>query len=230
MQANIEAKVTEIVFIIDRSGSMCGLEQDTIGGYNSFLEKQRQGEGKALISTVLFDHEMKVLHDRVDMAKVELLTPADYQPRGCTALLDAVGGAIHHMGNVHKYARKEDVPEKTIFVIITDGYENASKHYTYKRVQQMIARQKERYGWEFVFLGANMDAAKEAERFGISADRAMSYKNDSVGVSLNYEVLGDAMCCMRRMAMDDTIPPTSADEAFAKMRQRIDDDVKKRGK
>ena len=223
-------KVTEIVFIIDRSGSMSGLEQDTIGGYNSFLKKQREVEGKALISTVLFDHEMLVLHDRVDMDKVELLTEKDYEPRGCTALLDAVGGAIHHIGNVHKYARREDVPVKTIFVIITDGHENASNRYTYKKVQQMIERQKSRYDWEFVFLGANMDAAKEAERFGISRSRAMSYKNDGVGVGLNYTVLSDAMCSLRHMVNEDLDACEEADKAFSKMSQRVAEDVQKRGK
>lgn len=223
-------KVTEIVFIIDRSGSMSGLEQDTIGGYNSFLKKQREVEGKALISTVLFDHEMLVLHDRVKMDEVPLLTEKDYEPRGCTALLDAVGGAIHHIGNVHKYARREDVPAKTIFVIITDGHENASNHYTYQKVQQMIERQKGKYGWEFVFLGANMDAAKEAERFGISRSRAMSYKNDSVGVGLNYSVLSEAVCSLRSMVTNEMSEDEEADVAFAKMSKRIAEDVQKRGK
>ncbi|MDY4920674.1 MAG: vWA domain-containing protein [Phascolarctobacterium sp.] len=228
----MENKVTEIVFVIDRSGSMTGLESDTIGGYNSFLNKQKQGEGEALISTVLFDHEMLVLHDRVNIKDVELLTDADYEPRGCTALLDAVGGAIHHIGNVHKYARKEDVPAKTIFVIITDGMENASKRYSYKRVQQMIERQKERYGWEFVFLGANMDAAKEAGHFGISAKRAMTYRNDSRGVKNNYEELSQMMFCVRSCAaapcasMDDE----SMDKAFTQMKERIESDAKKRSK
>ena len=229
----VNERVTEIVFVIDRSGSMSGLEEDTIGGYNSFLKKQREVEGRALISTVLFDHEMLVLHDRVEMDAVPLLTAADYQPRGCTALLDAVGGAIHHIGNVHKYARREDVPAKTILVIITDGYENASKRYTYKRVQQMIERQRSKYDWEFVFLGANMDAAKEAERFGIRRSRAMSYKNDGAGVGLNYTVLSEAMCSLRKMVNEDNEAVDRdelADAAFGRMSERIAEDVKKRGK
>ena len=158
--------MTELVFILDRSGSMSGLEKDTIGGFNSMLEKQRKEPGDAVVSTVLFDNETEVIHDRVVIADVPNLTDKEYFVRGCTALLDAVGGAIQHIGNVHKYARKEDVPEKTLFIITTDGMENASHHYTYDKVRNMIERQKERYGWEFLFLGANIDAAAEAKRFG----------------------------------------------------------------
>lgn len=159
--------MTELVFILDRSGSMSGLEKDIIGGFNSMLEKQRKEPGDAVVSTVLFDNETEVIHDRVVIADVPNLTDKEYFVRGCTALLDAVGGAIQHIGNVHKYARKEDVPEKTLFIITTDGMENASHHYTYDKVRNMIERQKERYGWEFLFLGANIDAAAEAKRFGI---------------------------------------------------------------
>ena len=150
--------LTEIVFILDRSGSMEGLEKDTIGGYNSFLQKQKKVDSEAYISTVLFDTGITVLHDRQNIKDVKLLTDDDYVPGGLTALLDAVGGAIKHIGNIHKYARKEDVPEKTIFVIITDGMENASRRYTYSDVQNLIENQKEKYGWEFLFLGANIDA------------------------------------------------------------------------
>ena len=157
--------MTELVFILDRSGSMSGLEKDTIGGFNSMLEKQRKEPGDAVVSTVLFDNETEVIHDRVVIADVPNLTDKEYFVRGCTALLDAVGGAIQHIGNVHKYARKEDVPEKTLFIITTDGMENASHHYTYDKVRNMIERQKERYGWEFLFLGANIDAAAEAKRY-----------------------------------------------------------------
>ena len=156
--------VTELVFIIDRSGSMSGLEKDTIGGFNSMIAKQKQGDGKVYVSTVLFDHEEIVLHDRVDIQKIDPMTENDYQPRGCTALLDAIGGAIHHIGNIHKYARREDVPEKTLFVIITDGMENASQSYDYETVKAQIERQREKYGWEFLFLAANIDTASTAAR------------------------------------------------------------------
>ena len=189
--------MTELVFILDRSGSMAGLEEDTIGGFNAMLEKQRREPGQALVSTVLFDHETQVIHDRVPLERVQPLTERDYFVRGSTALLDAVGGAVHHIGNVHKYARSEDVPEKTLFVITTDGMENASRRYGYDQVRRMIRRQQERYGWEFLFLGANIDAAAEARRFGIGADRAANYCCDAPGMALNYEVISDAVCQVR---------------------------------
>ena len=173
--------LTEMVFILDRSGSMAGLEADTIGGYNSMLAKQKALEGEALVSTVLFDHASTVICDRMPLSKVSEMTEEEYFVRGCTALLDAVGGAIHHIGNVHKYARDEDRPEKTVFVITTDGMENASKTYTYGRVQEMIKRQTEKYGWEFLFLGANIDAKEEARRFGIDEKRAVKYHSDKKG-------------------------------------------------
>ena len=185
--------LTEIVFILDRSGSMSGLEKDTIGGFNSMIEKQRKEPGEAYISTLLFDNETQVIHDRVSLDKVPALTEKDYFVRGCTALLDAVGGAIHHIGNVHKYARKEDRPEKTLFVITTDGMENASRTYTYDKVKAMITRQKEKYGWEFLFLGANIDAAKEAGRFGIAPERATNYHADTKGTNVIYETLSSAI-------------------------------------
>ena len=212
--------LTEIVFILDRSGSMSGLESDTIGGFNAMLKKQRTEEGQALVSTVLFDHETLVLHDRVPMDQVADLTEKDYQVRGCTALLDAVGGAIHHIGNVHKYAREEDIPQKTLFVITTDGFENASHRYTYQKVQEMITRQQEKYGWEFLFLGANMDAAKEAARFGIREDHAVTYCCDSAGTATNYAsismAISEARCCEGA--------PISAN-----WRRDIDKDFKERG-
>lgn len=185
--------LTEVVFILDRSGSMSGLEADTIGGFNSLIRKQRKEEGEAIVSTVLFDDACDVIHDRVPIAKVENLTEETYFVRGCTALLDAVGGAIHHIGNVHKYAREEDRPEKTLFIITTDGLENASRRYTYARVKAMVECQKEKYGWEFLFLGANIDAIRVAGNIGICADFAATYLHDEKGTALNYEVMDEAI-------------------------------------
>lgn len=196
----MKKNLTELVFILDRSGSMAGLEGDTIGGFNAMIEKQKRAEGKACISTVLFDNESVVIHDRVDVQRIEPMTDRQYSVRGCTALLDAIGGAIHHIGNVHKYAREEDRPEHTLFVITTDGMENASHHYTAERVKQMIERQKSKYGWEFLFLGANIDAVETAAHFGIDRNRAVSYHSDHVGTQLNYEVVSEAVCCMRESA------------------------------
>ena len=190
--------ITELVFIIDRSGSMSGFEKDTIGGFNSMIAKQKQGDGKVYVSTVLFDHEEIVLHDRVDIQKIDPMTENDYQPRGCTALLDAIGGAIHHIGNIHKYARNEDVPEHTIFVITTDGMENASKKYTSRKIKEMISRQKEKYGWEFMFLAANIDAVETAENIGIERDRAANYCYTSDGVSRSYNAMSAAVGRIRK--------------------------------
>ena len=212
--------LTELVFILDRSGSMAGLEEDTIGGFNAMIEKQRQEPGEAVVSTVLFDSESTIIHDRVDIQRVEPMTRKEYYVQGCTALLDAVGGAIHHIGNVHKYAREEDRPEKTLFVITTDGMENASRKFTYDRLKAMIERQKERYGWEFLFLGTNIDAAKEAARFGISEDRAANYYADSVGTNVIYETVSEAITQVRCCAA-----PLSAE-----WKQRVDEDYRKRGK
>lgn len=193
----MKKNLSEIVFLLDRSGSMSGLEKDTIGGFNAMIEKQKKEEGEALISTILFDHEMKVLHDRVKVQDVKPISEKDYQVRGCTALLDAMGGAIHHIGNVHKYARSEDVPEHTIFVITTDGMENASSHYSSSKVRTMVERQKEKYGWEFLFLGANMDAIAAAKNFGIEEDKAVEYRSDDIGTRLNYAVMSEAICEFR---------------------------------
>ena len=189
----MKKNLTELVFILDRSGSMAGLERDTIGGFNAMIEKQSGEPGEAYISTVLFDNFSEVIHDRVALNAVPKLTEKEYYVRGCTALLDAVGGAIHHIGNVHKYAREEDRPEKTLFVITTDGFENASRRYTYDKVKAMITRQKEQYGWEFLFLGANIDAAREAARFGISPEFAADYHADSRGTETVYAGVSEAI-------------------------------------
>ena len=216
----MKKNLTELVFILDRSGSMSGLEADTIGGFNAMIEKQKKEEGEALISTVLFDNDMQVIHDRVPLDRVPALTEKEYFVRGCTALLDAVGGAIHHIGNVHKYAREEDRPEKTLFVITTDGMENASRRYTYDKVKAMIEHQREKYGWEFLFLGANIDAAREAARFGIRADRAANYHADHIGTEVIYEAVNEAVCQVRSCAA-----PLSAD-----WKRKIDADYKGRSK
>jgi uncharacterized protein YegL len=190
--------LTEVVFILDRSGSMSGLEADTIGGFNAMIEKQKKEEGEVYISTVLFDDRTEVLYDRMPVGKVLPMNDRQYYVRGCTALLDAMGGAIHHIANIHKYAREEDRPEKTLFIITTDGMENASHIYTYERVKKMVEKEKNKYGWEFLFLGANIDAISVAERFGIGADRAMNYECDSAGTRLNYEVLSRTVSAVRR--------------------------------
>ena len=213
----MKKNLTELVFILDRSGSMSGLENDTIGGFNSMIAKQRKMEGEAYVSTVLFDHESIVIHDRVDIRKVEPMTEEQYSVRGCTALLDAIGKAIRHIGNVHKYAREEDRPEHTLFVITTDGMENASRRYTAEQVREMIERQRMKYGWEFIFLGANIDAVETAGRIGIDKKRAASYHSDHEGTQLNYEVISEAVCCMRS---ESGIPDGWAD--------RIEEDYRKR--
>ena len=215
----MKRNLTEIVFILDRSGSMEGLEADTIGGFNSMMKKQKAEEGEAIVSTVLFDDVCEVIHDRVPMDEVKKLTAKEYFVRGCTALLDAIGGAIHHIGNVHKYAREEDRPEKTLFIITTDGMENASHSYTYAKVRKMVERQKEKYGWEFLFLGANMDAIKTAGSIGIHADRAVTYECDEAGTALNFEVMGEAVSHVRCKK--------SLGKAW---KSRIEEDVKRRGK
>lgn len=189
--------LTELVFIIDRSGSMSGLEGDTIGGFNSMIEKQKREDGECYVSTVLFDNESEVLHDRVKLENVPQMTRKDYSVRGCTALLDAIGGAIRHIGNIHKYARPEDVPGHTMFIITTDGMENASKCYDAPKIKRMIERQKEKYGWEFIFIGANIDAVETAARYGISSDRAVNYHSDSEGTRLNYEAMNEAITTLR---------------------------------
>ena len=215
----MKKNLTELVFILDRSGSMAGLEADTIGGFNAMIEKQKKEAGEAYVSTVLFDNVSEVIHDRVSLQNVEPMTREQYYVRGCTALLDAVGKAIHHIGNVHKYAREEDRPEKTLFVITTDGMENASRQYTYDKVRAMIQRQKEKYGWEFIFLGANIDAAKEAARFGIDEDRAANYHADQKGTAVIYEAMSDVICNMR-----------ASHPMSKEWKRSVDEDYQKRGK
>ena len=173
--------ITEMVFIIDRSGSMRGLEDDTIGGFNEMIEKQKQLEGTCLVSTVFFSNDSKVIHDRLDIKEVKPLTRKDYSPCGCTALLDAIGRAIHHIGNIHKYSKKEDVPEHTIFVITTDGMENSSYQYSSDEIKSMISRQEEKYDWEFVFVAANIDAIEVAGNIGIRKERAANYNYSKKG-------------------------------------------------
>lgn len=211
--------LTEIVCILDRSGSMAGLEADTVGGFNAMLEKQKKQPGEAILSTVLFDHETQVLHDRANLREVAPLTDRDYFVRGSTALIDAIGGAIHHIGNVHKYARKEDVPEHTVFIITTDGMENSSRFYSADQVRSMIRRQQEKYGWEFLFLGANIDAVETASHLGIREDRAVNYYADAQGTQLVYEGISEAVGEIRCCAA-----PT------AKWRSKLDQDFTQRKK
>lgn len=190
--------LTELVFIMDKSGSMSGLETDTIGGFNSMIEKQQKEEGKALVSTVLFSNDSKVIHDRVDISAIEKLTLKDYQIGGCTALVDAIGDAIHHIKNVHKYIREEDRPEHTMFVITTDGMENASRKYSSDDVKRMIECEKEEYDWEFIFMGANIDAVETAKSFGIREEQAVNYVADEQGVKYSSMMVCDAVTTVRQ--------------------------------
>lgn len=215
--------LTEIIFILDRSGSMAGLEGDTIGGYNSMLDKQKKEEGEAIVSTVLFDDRSEVLHDRANLDKMEHITEHEYYVRGCTALLDAVGDAIKHIATVHRYAREEDRPEKTLFIITTDGMENSSRRYSYEKVREMVECQKEKFGWEFLFLGANIDALQVAGRFGIREDHAVNFECDSEGTRLNYDVLSRAVSSARANAcMAQAVP--------AGWKEEIEKDYRKRHK
>ena len=189
--------ITELVFILDRSGSMSGLESDTVGGFNTMIEKQKKQNAPCYVSTVLFNHTSEVLYDRVKLGEVQKMTEDDFFVGGSTALMDAIGGAIHHIGNIHKYIRPEDVPANTMFVIMTDGMENASRRYSSEQVKQMIERQKKRYGWEFLFIGANIDAVETAARYGIDADRAVNYHADKEGTRVVYQSVANAVCSLR---------------------------------
>lgn len=189
--------LTELVFILDRSGSMAGLESDTIGGFNAMIDKQRRQDGECLVSTVLFDNVSEVLHDRVKLSEIKRMTADDYTVRGCTALIDAIGRAIHHIGSIHKYARPEDVPEHTMFVIMTDGLENASHLYSSDEVKKMVKREKEQYGWEFLFIGANIDSVETASSFGIGADRAANYHADPRGTGVVFDAVAETACTLR---------------------------------
>lgn len=189
--------ITELVFILDRSGSMAGMEADTIGGFNAMIEKQKRLPGKVYVSTVLFDNECQILHDRVDIQDIRPMTQDQYYVRGCTALMDAIGGAIHHIGNVHKYARPEDVPEKTIFVITTDGMENASRRYRAEEIRQKIRHEEEKYGWEFLFVAANIDAVQTAAHIGIREERAANYNQTCRGTRSVFDAVDCAVEAVR---------------------------------
>lgn len=210
--------LTELIFILDRSGSMSGLESDTIGGYNAMLKKQKKEPGEALITTVLFDDKYELLHDRINIQGIEPITDKEYFVRGCTALLDAVGKTINKIGNAQKHTAEAERAEHVMFVITTDGMENASREFSYEKIRQMIERQKNKYGWEFIFLGANIDAIAAAENLGISKDRAANYNADSEGTIINYKVISETISSMRanRIISED-------------WKNRIDEDFKKRG-
>lgn len=189
-------QITELVFILDRSGSMGGLEKDTIGGFNGMIEKQKKEEGKAFVTTILFDDKIETLHDRIELQNIQPLTDKDYYVRGCTALLDAVGSTINHVTQIHKYIREEDVPSKTMFIITTDGMENSSHEFNYAKIKSMI-EEKQKLGWEFIFIGANIDAVTEGAKFGISADRAVNYMADKAGTSVMFESVSASVSEMR---------------------------------
>lgn len=211
--------ITELVFLLDRSGSMAGLESDTIGGFNAMIEKQKKEDGECYVSTVIFDNLSEVIHDRVRISDIRPMTDNQYTVRGCTALIDALGDAIHHIGNIHKYARKEDVPGHTMFIITTDGMENASRRYSGDQVRKMIERKKTKYGWEFLFIGANIDAVETARNYGIDKDRAVNYNADSKGTGIVYASVSSAVSSVRKSEMLD-----------ASWSAKIDEDYKKRGK
>ena len=193
----MKSNLTELVFILDRSGSMAGLEADTIGGYNAMLKKQQKASGEAIVTTVLFDHQYELLHDRINVKGISLLTEKDYEVGGTTALLDAIGFTIQKIVNVQRRTRMEEQAEKVLFVITTDGMENASREFTAEKIRKMVHHQKEHYGWGFLFLGANIDAISTAAQFGIDEDFAVDYHADDVGTQLNYEAVNEAVSSLR---------------------------------
>jgi len=209
--------LTELIFILDRSGSMGGLEQDTIGGFNSLLERQKKVEGEAVITTVLFDDQYEVLHDRINIKDISAMTDESYYVRGSTALLDAIGKTINKIKNVQKQTSDSERAENVMVVITTDGMENASREYGSEKIKKMIEHQKNKYGWEFMFLGANIDAVSTAEQFGIDKDKAVNYHADSVGTALNYDVIGEAVSCLRE-----------SNSIKSDWKKRIDEDYNKR--
>ena len=206
---------TELVFILDRSGSMSGLESDTIGGYNSLLNKQRSEEGSAIVTTVLFDDQFELLHDRLDIHAISPISEKDYFVRGSTALLDAIGRTINKIGNVQKHTKPEMRADKVLVIITTDGMENSSIEYSYDRIKNMIERQKSQYGWEFIFLGANIDALATAHRFGIDSSRAANYRADSLGTNLNYSALNKTVSKFRSEATIDDDWKAEIEKDFA---------------
>lgn len=196
MKSQTTKNITELVFILDRSGSMSGLEEDTVGGFNSMLEKQKANSGDCFVTTVLFDHEAYTLHDRIPIAQVPKMTRDDYSVRGSTALLDAVGDTVSHIEAIHRYVREEDLPKNTLFVITTDGMENSSRRFSRSQVKKLI-QEKTELGWEFLFLGANIDAFEAAESIGIKKERAANYRSDKKGTRLNYSVVDKAISSLR---------------------------------
>ena len=218
-ELEMKKNLTELVFILDRSGSMGGLEGDTIGGYNAMLGKQQAAEGEAVITTVLFDDKYELLHDRINLKAIQPITDKEYFVRGSTALLDAIGQTIHKIGTAQKHTAEDYRADKVLFVITTDGMENASRTYSYQIVREMVEHQKKKYGWEFIFLGANIDAAETAGRFGIATDRAANYHADSVGTQLNYAVLSDTITEFR-----ESRPLTAA------WKRKIDSDYQRRSR
>ena len=193
----MKKNLTELVFVMDRSGSMAGLEKDCVGGFNSMIKKQKKADGECLVTTILFNNSDSILHDRIDLKHIGKMKEEDYVPYGCTALIDALGNSISHIGEVHRYIRKEDVPEHTIFVITTDGLENASRKYSSDEVKKMVEEKKEE-GWEFIFLAANIDAVETARQYGIKEEMAVNYISDEIGTAKNYKVLGEALCSYRQ--------------------------------
>lgn len=215
----MKTSLTELVFILDKSGSMSGLESDTVGGFNAMLRRQQEESGDAIVTTVLFDDNYELLHDRTSVKGLRPITEKEYFVGGCTALLDAIGKTIHKIENAHRYTAEEQKPEKVMFIITTDGMENASREYTYAKIKEMVERRKEQFGWEFIFLGANIDAISTAARFGINADRAANYNADSKGTRLNYEAVSHAVSEIRasRLIADN-------------WKEKIDQDFKTRSK